>query len=309
MMEKIPYYLINGFLESGKTEFIRYTISQDYFKMKEKTLLILCEEGVEEYDEKLLKKNNTVMESIEDEEDFTIDAIKDLIIKHKPARIVIEYNGMWNMKDLKMPESMELAQHITIIDGTTFENYYQNMRPLMAEMIKKSELVIVNRCDAIEDYNSCRRALRAINPAAEIVLEDANGEVEEELVLPYDWEADFIELDDESYGIWFMDAMDNIGKYEGKKISYTAMVMKPDGLSRNYMIPGRPAMTCCEDDMIFMGYVCYTTHAPKYNTKDWIKLTATVKYEFRHDYNGMGPVLYAESIERTAPPKRPIITF
>ncbi|MBR6697199.1 MAG: GTPase [Lachnospiraceae bacterium] len=308
-MERIPYYFINGFLESGKTEFIKYTLSQDYFRMRETTLLIVCEEGIEEYDEKLLKKNNTVIEYIEDEEDFNKDKLKDLIIKHKPARIVIEYNGMWDMKNIDIPNSMELAQQITIIDGTTYDNYFQNMRSLMAEMVRRSELVIVNRCDAIEDYNACRRNLKAINPSAEIVLEDANGEVEEEMVMPFDVEADHIDLTDETYGIWFLDAMDNIGKYEGKTISYTAMVMKPEGMQRNYFVPGRPAMTCCADDMTFMGYICFSRHAVDYNNKDWIKLIAEVKYEFRHEYDEEGPVLYAKSIERTSAPKQPIITF
>lgn len=40
-----PVYIINGFLESGKTEFITYTLDQSYFQIKGKTLLILCEEG------------------------------------------------------------------------------------------------------------------------------------------------------------------------------------------------------------------------------------------------------------------------
>ena len=51
-----PVYVINGFLESGKTEFIRYTLAQPYFRIKGKTLLIVCEEGEIEFEEKLLKK-------------------------------------------------------------------------------------------------------------------------------------------------------------------------------------------------------------------------------------------------------------
>ena len=62
----IPVYFINGFLESGKTEFIKYTISQPYFRTRGTTLLILCEEGELEYEESLLKKTKTVLEVIED---------------------------------------------------------------------------------------------------------------------------------------------------------------------------------------------------------------------------------------------------
>ena len=52
-----PVFMINGFLESGKTEFINYTLGQPYFKTKGRTLLIVCEEGEVEYDPNLLVKN------------------------------------------------------------------------------------------------------------------------------------------------------------------------------------------------------------------------------------------------------------
>lgn len=97
----IPVYMINGFLDSGKTEFIQYTIAQPYFQMRAKTLLIVCEEGDIEYDATLLKKSRTVMELIEDEEDFTAQNLIELEKKHKPARILIEFNGMWNSKNVK----------------------------------------------------------------------------------------------------------------------------------------------------------------------------------------------------------------
>ena len=65
-----PVYVINGFLESGKTEFITYTLSQPYFQVRGKTLLLLCEEGENEYDGNLLRMSRTQLELIEDEEDF-----------------------------------------------------------------------------------------------------------------------------------------------------------------------------------------------------------------------------------------------
>ena len=44
---RVPVYLVNGFLESGKSSFLRFTVSQEYFDIDEPTLLILCEEGEE----------------------------------------------------------------------------------------------------------------------------------------------------------------------------------------------------------------------------------------------------------------------
>ena len=47
---RVPIYLVTGFLESGKTTFLDFTLQQEYFAIDGKTLLILCEEGEEEYD-------------------------------------------------------------------------------------------------------------------------------------------------------------------------------------------------------------------------------------------------------------------
>ena len=143
----IPVYFINGFLESGKTEFIKYTISQPYFRTKGTTLLILCEEGELEYEADLLKKTKTVMEVIEEEEDFTIEQLLELEKKHKPERIIIEFNGMWNMKELKLPIHWSIDQQITMIDASNFPMYYTNMKSMVAEMVRKSEMIIFNRCD------------------------------------------------------------------------------------------------------------------------------------------------------------------
>ena len=144
-----PVYVINGFLESGKSEFITYTIAQPYFQTRGTTLLILCEEGEVEYDEALLKKTRTVCEIIEDNEDFTAKTLLDLEKKYNPERIIIEWNGMWNYKEMKLPWHWKVEQQITTIDASTFQLYYTNMRSLLAEMLRNSELIIFNRCDGL----------------------------------------------------------------------------------------------------------------------------------------------------------------
>ena len=202
----IPVYLINGFLESGKTEFIKYTISQPYFQTKGTTLLILCEEGELEYEQSLLKKTRTVMEVIDDEEDFTIENLIEMEKKHKPERIIIEFNGMWNMKEMKLPVHWSIDQQITMIDASTFPMYYTNMKSMVAEMVRKSEMIIFNRCDGIKDLSNYKRNVKAVNQQAEIIFEDSQGEIEEmmEEELPYDLNQSVIELDNEGYGIWYL---------------------------------------------------------------------------------------------------------
>ena len=199
-----PVYMINGFLESGKTGFICYTLEQPYFQINGRTLLIVCEEGEEEYDEKLLKKSRTDLVRIEDEEDFTTAHLIELEKKYKPERIIIEYNGMWNFKNLKLPFHWSIEQQITMIDASTFPMYFTNMKSLLAEMLRKSEMIIFNRCDGIEDLSIYKRNVKAINQQADIIFEDEEGEVNQifEDDLPYNLDDSVIELNNEGYVIW-----------------------------------------------------------------------------------------------------------
>ncbi|MBR5248643.1 MAG: GTPase [Lachnospiraceae bacterium] len=306
-----PVYVINGFLESGKTEFIAFTLDQPYFRIKGKTLILLCEEGEVEYDEKLLDRSRCVVEVIEEEEDFTPSHLIELEKKHKPDRIIIEYNGMWNYKNMKLPWYWKIEQQITTIDGSTFPMYYTNMRSLLSEMVRKSEMIIFNRCDGVTDLNSYKRNIKAVNPNAEVIFEDANGEIDEifEDDLPYDLNQELIELDNNGYGIWYLDCMDHLERYLGKKIKFTALVLIPDGFPKGYFVPGRMAMTCCADDMAFLGYACQYEGAGSLKQKDWVSVTATVSKEYWEDYKGEGPMLHAVSVEKTKAPKEEIISF
>ncbi|MEZ3427169.1 MAG: GTPase [Lachnospiraceae bacterium] len=304
-------YMINGFLESGKTEFITYTLAQPYFQTRGTTLLLLCEEGEVEYDDDLLKKSRTVVELIESEADFNPNHLLELEKKYKPERIIVEYNGMWNFKNMKLPWHWKIEQQITTIDGSTFPNYYTNMRSLLAEMVRNSEMIIFNRCDGISDLSSYKRNIKAVNPRADIIFEDANGEITEimEDDLPYDLKQEVLALDDYGYGIWYLDSMDHLERYIDKKVEFTAMVLKPEEFPKNYFVPGRMAMTCCADDMAFLGYPCEYEGVEQLAQKEWVKVKALVAKEYREEYQGEGPVLHAVSVEKTKAPKNPVISF
>jgi hypothetical protein len=307
-----PVYVINGFLESGKSEFISYTIAQPYFQSKATTLLILCEEGEVEYDPLVLKRARTVCEIIEDQEDFTPENLLALEKKHKPERIIIEWNGMWNFKEMRLPWHWAVEQQITTIDASTFQLYYMNMRSLLAEMIRKSELIMFNRCDGMEEQlPGFKRNVKAVNQQAEIVFEDAEGEMnvlfEEDL--PYDLNADIIELDDMGYGVWFLDALDHPERYVGKTVKFIGMVARPEHFPRNYFVPGRLAMTCCEDDMAFLGFACEYKKAVSLKEKEWVEVTAVVEVKYWEDYKKEGPVLKAASVVGTKAPKDEVLSF
>ena len=306
-----PVYIINGFLDSGKTDFFRYTIAQPYFRTKGKTLLIVCEGGENDYEEKLLKSTNTVIERIEDEEDFNPDALIALDAKHNPERILVEYNGMWNFKNLKLPVMWNLEQQITVIDASSFELYFNNMKSLLAEQIRNSDLILFNRCDGIEDLASYKRNVKAINQKADIIFEDKNGEVDVTLDedLPFDLNADPIELNNYGYGMFYLDALDHVERYEGKNVRFKGMVLKPEEFPDNRFVPGRMAMTCCAEDMQFLGFACEYDKVDTLKEKDWVLVTAKVVKQYVPEYQGEGPVLVATSVEKTTAPENTVIDF
>ena len=301
----MPVFLINGFLEAGKTEFLSFTMEQDYFQAEGKTLLIVCEEGENEYDEELLKKTRTSVVYVDSLEEMNPERLTELELLYNPERVLIEWNGMWNQDDLTLPNDWNLYQQITLVDMTTFDLYAKNMKSLLAAMVRNSELIICNRCDGIEDLDRYKRLLKSMNTKCEIVFEDENGEINEisEEDLPYDVNAPVIEIKPEDYGIWYIDCMDKPDRYVGKVVEFTGMVLKSPNFPKNYFVPGRMAMTCCAEDMTFLGYICKAKEAKNLETKQWVKVRARVELEFWQDYDGKGPVLYAESVEPTQPIK------
>ena len=311
--EKMPVFVINGFLEAGKTQFITNTLQQDYFQADGTTVLILCEEGDTEYDKEILKKTRTKIVTVEDISEMDEDFYGRIEALYDPARVLIEWNGMWPQDQLQLPDTWELFQQITIIDGSTFDLYLNNMKPLLALLVKHSELVIMNRCDEVSDENITRyrRGLKALNPQAELIFEDAEGEIEQEVLeedLPYDMKADVIKIDPKDFGIWYIDALDKKDRYEGKVVEFTGMVLKSPEFPKNYFVPGRMAMTCCEADMTFLGFVCKAREARNLENRQWVKVRAKIEYEEWQDYGGVGPVLYAESVE-PAEPIKDIVQF
>ena len=190
-----------------------------------------------------------------------------------------------------------------IIDGSTFELYVQNMKPLLGAMLRGSELVIMNRCDGIPDdkLTSYRRTIRAMSRESEIVLEDAEGEIPQaslEEDLPYDINQPVIAIKPQDYGIWYIDCMDQPERYAGKTVEFTAMVLRHPNFPKDQFVPGRMAMTCCEADMSFLGFPCKYGDAASLKTKDWVRVQAEVRVEYQKEYRGEGPVLYAKKVER-----------
>ncbi len=315
---EIPVFIINGFLESGKTTFIKETLSSEDFNDGTRSLVFTCEEGEEEYNNDDLHEYHAKYVQIDSQEEF----VKDFFVKecnvYNPERIFIEFNGMWKLEDYldKLPKFMDVAQIITLVNAETYDMYLANMKQVMMDQYQSSEMVVFNRCIATSNRASYRRSVKAINGKAQVYFESSDGSSNEiEEILPFDISKELIEISDEDYGIWYIDAMDNPEKYEGKTIKCKAVVYKPKQyFMKPQFIPGRFAMTCCEDDIRFIGVKCKCDKTTEkqlvaFKDREFIELLAKVKVEYTKEYKGDGVVLYALDIQKAEKPEDELVYF
>lgn len=311
---EILVYLFTGFLESGKTSLIQGTLEEPDFMNGEKGLLICCEEGEIEYNEELLKKTNVELVVVEDAEDFTPEFLQKCNDTYHPDRVFIEYNGMWTVQDvieMEMPEDWITVQVLTTIDASTFQTYMSNMGGMMVQQFTESDAVIFNRCDTDTPTAAFRRLIKANNRRAQIIYERKDGTIDNgmEEEMPFDLDADIVDISEEDYGIWYMDAIDHPEKYKNKTLRFKAIVYHPEGFPPEWIVPGRFAMTCCVDDIQFIGFKCHCKEGGQYQTRDWINITAKAKVEYTPEYEGQGVVLEAVSVEKAEKSKEEIVYF
>lgn len=146
-MQQIPVYVFTGFLESGKTKFIQETLEDPRFNAGERTLLLIFEEGEEEYDISAYPHQNVYPEIL-DQETVTTKELQALAKKHKAQRIVAELNGMQLVGDLytRFPEDWVVAQEVMFADSTTIMAYNANMRNLVMDKLVGAEMVVLTVC-------------------------------------------------------------------------------------------------------------------------------------------------------------------
>lgn len=317
---EVPVYLINGFLESGKTSFITTTLEDSEFTNGDKILVISCEEGEVEYDEAALAKKKIYVEYVDSREAFTNDFLEDLNIKHHPDKVIVELNGVWQMSDfleMDIPAGWTTVQIITLVDGSTFINYVNNMRSLIMEQIKYSDTIIFNRCSADTKKLDIRRIVKPVNRKAQLIYETEDGidlGEEEEEELPFDVSGDTVVIEDDDFGLWYLDALDYPKKYLDKTIKFKAMFYKDKKMPADSFVPGRFAMQCCADDIAFIGFISrvpstYAGFLSSHQDRQWINVEAKLRVEFKREYKGKGPVLYVTKLEDAAPADEEIVYF
>ncbi len=310
---RIPLYLITGFLDGGKTTLLTDTLNMDYFNDGQRTVLLMCEDGEVEYDKDFLSKRNCRMIPIESQEDLNTEFLEEVDRRYQPERVMLEYNGMWPidiLRKLKLPKGWGLYQAIDVVDGTTFEMYLNNMQSMFIDMVTEADMVLFNRCTGDMPLSGWKRSIRAVNRFCEVVFEDVQGEeLEVEEILPYSLEEPHLELEDEDYGIWYLDIQEHPDRYVGKTITYKAQAMTGRKLPKGCFVPGRNAMTCCEDDIRFFGFLCKYDKVRSLRKGEWITVTAEIRWEESIVYDGEGVVLYATSVKPAERPKDPLVYF
>ncbi len=310
---EIPVYLFTGFLESGKTKMIHETLKDKRFQDKERTLIILCEEGVEEYDTSAYK-GKVFVENIEQPSDLTTENFEKLLKKHNAERVMIEYNGMWMTQLLYdiLPEDWFVYQELMCVDSTTFKTYNANMRSLMFDKLQGCSVVFFNRCTDNTDVMELHSAARAVSRQVGIVYEYTDGKLMQDDIedpLPFDIEAPIIEISDRDYAIWYRDMAEDMQKYDGKIIRVKGIVVRDDALPKTSFAFGRMVMTCCAEDTSFHGLVTVCDTEQAYEKGEWLILTARLKREKNRMYRGVGPVFHLISAEKTEAPEEIVATF
>ena len=311
---KLPVYLFTGFLEGGKTHIIQESLNDANFNSGEKTLVLMCEEGIEELDPSQFWGQNVRIQYVDDEEWITKENLLSLTKDKRVDRIIIEYNGMWLLERLyaNMPSDWSIYQNMMFADANTFISYNNNMRQLTYDKMIDAEMIVLNRTPDNIDKDEIHRIIRGVTRRAAIVYDYPDGHVEYDDIedpLPFDVDAPVIEIKDVDYAIWYRDLSENMAEYDGKTVKFKGMICLDNRLPKNAVIIGRHIMTCCADDIQYGGLICIFNTPQALKTRDWITVKGRIKIEMNKLYKKQGPVLYVEATEFAVAPKQEVTTF
>lgn len=314
MAKEIPVYLFTGFLDAGKTRFIQETLGDPRFNKGERTLLLMCEDGEEEYDPRLFTGKNVFIEPVESPDKLNSTHLAQLLARHKAERVLIECNGMWLLDELfrALPEGWVVYQEFFFADARSFVSYNANMRQFVYDKLKSCELAVFNRCDDSVDRMEIHKIVRGVSRRCDIAYEAPDGSVsydEIEDPLPFDLNAPVVDIADRDYAIWYRDMSEDLAKYDGKTVRFRGRVATSSKLQADCFVIGRQLMTCCVDDIQFTGLICRWPAAQSLEKGGWVHATAKIEVKWHKGYGRKGPVLNALEIVPCDAPEQPVATF
>lgn len=310
----VPVYVFTGFLESGKTMFIQDTLEDKRFNSGERTLLLVCEEGEEEYEPSEFSGKNVNIVTFDDAQELTEEKLISLAERYKPARVLVEYNGMWLIQNLydSLPEDWVPYQNMLFFDSATFISYNSNMRSLVVDKLTDADVVVFNRIEKGFDTMQLHRIVRGSTRRANILYEYRDGTLipdEIEDPLPFDCDADSFTVEDRDFALFYRDLTEDMKKYKGKTVTFKALAAIDDKFPKNTCAIGRHIMTCCADDIQYCGLVAKTDNISDISNSCWYTVTATIDIKFSGLYRKKGPVFYIKSMEPATEPEDPVATF
>lgn len=309
-MRDIPVYLFTGMLDSGKSTYISQIIGK--FAEHGRTLLILCEEGEKEFEKSAMKNTDIVV--INEPEELNTANLTAITKKYNPKYILLEYNGMWPLENIyvnAVPKNWILYQNSCFIDATTFSMFYKNMPQQIMEKIKSADMIVFNRCTPKLVRELSDRNLRMVNRMATIYLQYVDGKVDDYRNYSnyaFDVDQPLIDIPDDDFGAWFVEILDDVDRYVGKEVRYKG-ILDTDSDFGKYIAVGRIAMTCCEEDMVYLGVACEMDEKDIPKGQKWVEITGTVKKSYWEMYEGDGPVIKVDSIKPAKEPGNPVIMF
>ena len=314
-MEEVSVYLFLGFLESGKTKFIQETLEDKRMENGENTLLLICEEGEEEYVPQKFGVNNVAVVTLESAAELTEENLSNITKKYGAQRVIVEYNGTWMLQQFfdAMPESWVINQMMTFFDANTFLNYNANMRQLVFDKIQMTQMVVFNRFKGEYGKEEFHKIVRGISRRPDIVYEYVGGKAEFDEIedpLPFDINAPIIEIADRDFAWFYRDMAENTKNYINKTVKFKGMAAVSKKVPKGYIVLGRHIMTCCEADIAYDGFAVKCNNLlDGIATRDWLEVTAKIGYEYNSVYRTQGPVLSAIELKRADPPEEIVATY
>ena len=257
MANEIPVFMFTGFLDAGKTTFIQSILENEEFSKGVITLLVLCEEGEEEYHPERFADKRVTFLTVDDEESLNPGMLEKARRDAKAQRVLVEYNGMWNLSSfiMAMPDAWIIAQELTFADAATFAAYNANMRNLMVDKIRNTDAVSFRNLDENTDVQPLHDICRGVQRGVNIVYNYPDGTQKVDDIpdpLPYDLDAPVVEIGDNSYGLWYAELMQFPDKYNKKTYRFKGFIGKDPSLSSDSFFIGRHVMNCCAADIRWM---------------------------------------------------------
>jgi G3E family GTPase len=181
-MRAVPFYLVTGFLGSGKTTFVQNFIDQ--FSTTHRMGIIQNEFSPENVDGALLEQSAASFEMLEVNNGSVfcvcqlssfVQSLADFIRETHPEIILMETSGLSDpisigeiLMSPELKEKIFLAHIWSIVDAYHFEKLAKNL-PRLQHQIMVADKVLINKTDKLDRTDdSIELWIKGLNPFASI---------------------------------------------------------------------------------------------------------------------------------------------